>query len=130
MSLDVYLFLEDKNKPAYRGGIFIRRAGEIKEITLTEWRERYPGHAFTWVDIADSDEAGKIEVYSGNITHNLGRMAAEAGIYEALWRPEEKQYTKAEQLIEPLEKGLEKLRSNPDYFKLSTPQMAGVTMRV
>ena len=29
------------------------------------------------------------EVYSANITHNLGLMAEEAGIYQPLWRPEE-----------------------------------------
>ena len=29
------------------------------------------------------------EVYSANITHNLGGMAREGGIYQACWRPEE-----------------------------------------
>ncbi len=29
------------------------------------------------------------EVYISNVTHNLNKMAGEAGIYEALWRPEE-----------------------------------------
>lgn len=28
-------------------------------------------------------------IYDANITHNLGEMAAEAGLYEALWRPAE-----------------------------------------
>jgi hypothetical protein len=32
-------------------------------------------------------EPKKEEMYSANITHNLGDMASEAGIYEALWRP-------------------------------------------
>ena len=32
-------------------------------------------------------EPRREEVYGANITHNLGKMAAEAGIYEALWRP-------------------------------------------
>lgn len=27
------------------------------------------------------------QAYWANITHNLGKMADEAGIYEALWRP-------------------------------------------
>ena len=56
-------------------------------------------------------------VYSSNITHNLGRMAKEAGIYEHLWRPEEIGVTKAEQLIEPLKAGLTLLMSDPDRFK-------------
>lgn len=28
-------------------------------------------------------------VFSANITHNLGEMADKAGIYKALWRPED-----------------------------------------
>ncbi len=28
-------------------------------------------------------------VYDANITHNLGKMAGQAGIYEALWTPQE-----------------------------------------
>lgn len=61
------------------------------------------------------------EVFSQNITHNLGRMAAEAGIYQHLWRPEELEITKAEQLIEPLGVGLELLRSEPERFKALNP---------
>lgn len=57
------------------------------------------------------------EVYSANITHNLGAMADAAGIYEALWRPEEIAVTHARQLIEPLRAGLEKLRSDPAAFE-------------
>jgi len=55
-------------------------------------------------------------VFEGNITHNLGAMAREAGIYEALWRPEEINVTTAEQLIEPLTVGLEKLKADPREF--------------
>jgi len=57
------------------------------------------------------------EVYSDNITHNLGTMANKAGLYYALWRPEEIGKTKAEDIIELLEKGLEDLKSRPEYFK-------------
>jgi hypothetical protein len=39
------------------------------------------------------------EVYSDNITHNLGEMADAAGIYKALWRPEEIGITKAAELV-------------------------------
>ena len=52
-----------------------------------------------------------------NITHNLNRMAQEAGIYKVLWRPEEIGIKKAKQMIKPLEKGLEKLKEDPEYFK-------------
>lgn len=56
-------------------------------------------------------------VYSANITHNLVDMADEAGIYEALWRPDEIGISKAEQLIPLLRKGLELLESDPPRFE-------------
>ena len=56
-------------------------------------------------------------VYDAKITHNLGRMAKEAGIYKHLWRPEEIGITKAAQLIEPLRAGLALMRSDPARFK-------------
>jgi len=62
------------------------------------------------------------EVYWANITHNLGKMAAEAGIYEALWRPEEINVTTAAQLIPLLETGLETLRANPIDYEEFNPE--------
>lgn len=57
------------------------------------------------------------ELFSANITHNLNKMAAEAGIYEVLWRPEEIGITTAGQMIEPLDKGIELLESDPARFE-------------
>jgi len=57
------------------------------------------------------------EVYSANITHNLTKMAEAAGIYEALWRPEEIGITTAGQLIEQLRAGLAKLEADPAYYE-------------
>lgn len=57
------------------------------------------------------------EVYWANITHNLGRMAKEAGIYEALWRPDEQGWTKARNLIHDLQCGLSQLKGEPERFK-------------
>lgn len=57
------------------------------------------------------------EVYAGNITHNLGKMADEAGIYYAMWRPEEIEKTKAGEIIDLLEKGLEDLKARPEHYK-------------
>lgn len=56
-------------------------------------------------------------VYAANLTHNLAKMAYEAGIYKHLWRPDEIGITKAEQLIEPLRVGLALLKSDPERFK-------------
>jgi len=62
------------------------------------------------------------EVYERNITHNLNKMAAEAGIYEHLWRPDELGITKAQQLIKPLRAGLDLLVSDPEHFKVFNPE--------
>lgn len=56
-----------------------------------------------------------------NITHNLNRMATEAEIYEALWRPSEINVQTARDLIDPLTKGLFVLRADPDRFKALNP---------
>jgi hypothetical protein len=57
-----------------------------------------------------------VEVFDANITHNLTTMAHAAGIYTCLWRPEEIGITHAGQLIEPLQRGLERLRAEPSQF--------------
>ena len=55
------------------------------------------------------------------ITHNLGKMAAEAGVYDVLWRPEEIGITTAGELIQPLAEGLERLRSDPAHYEKFNP---------
>lgn len=57
-------------------------------------------------------------VFDCNITHNLTEMASRAGIYDALWRPDEHGYKKAGQIITILREGLTKLEAKPEYFKL------------
>jgi len=57
------------------------------------------------------------EVYWANITHNLGNMAEECGIYKAIWRPEEIGKTKAAEIVEILENGLSDLIKRPDHFQ-------------
>lgn len=56
-------------------------------------------------------------VYRSNLTHNLGKMADAAGIYGALWRPDENGIWTAQELIQPLSEGLAKLIADPDKFK-------------
>lgn len=63
-----------------------------------------------------------VAVYSANITHNLNHMAEAAGIYKALWRPEEIGITKAHQLIEPLTAGLKALKEQPEHFEALNPE--------
>jgi hypothetical protein len=57
------------------------------------------------------------EGFSANITHNLRKMAAEAGIYKHVWRPEEIEITKAGQLIAPLREAIALMRADPERFR-------------
>ena len=68
------------------------------------------------------DGTGKLKpesnmLYSRNITHNLGKMADEAGIYKALWCPEELEIERAGELVPILEKGLAELELSPEKFR-------------
>lgn len=112
MSLDVYLSTPHL-VTRETSGIFVRENGQTKEISRAEWDERNPGHEPC---VAISSEETN-EVYSSNITHNLGAMAEEAGIYKHLWRPEEIGITKAAQLVEPLRAGLALMKSDPPRFE-------------
>ena len=77
------------------------------------------------------------DVYSANITHNLGKMAGEAGLYKALWRPyqlkegynipeddyqaeykfEEENLVRAYEIIPIIEKGLEDMLARPKHYE-------------
>lgn len=58
-----------------------------------------------------------VEVYDANITHNLAEMADKAGVYHALWRPEEKGWKRAKDIIAALEDGLQRLKDNREYYE-------------
>ena len=87
------------------------------------------------------------DVYSSNITHNLGEMAGKAGIYEALWRPhrlkegydipegdhdaeykfEEANLVRAYEIIPIIEKGLEDMKARPKHYeKFNSPNGWGM----
>ncbi len=90
----------------------------------------------TYDDGATLEARGE-EVYSSNITHNLGEMADKAGIYEALWRPyklkddydvpennheaeyefESSNIVFASEIIPLLEGGLKDLKARPEYYE-------------
>lgn len=68
-----------------------------------------------------------VEVYTGNITHNLIEMAEAVSLYIPLWRPEKMGWTKASELIEPLRAGLALLQSDPYRFeKYNSPNGWGI----
>jgi len=57
------------------------------------------------------------ELYTGNITHNLNKMAVECNLYDVLWSPIENGYTVAEEIIDTLELGLNDLKKKPNYYE-------------
>ena len=117
MSLDVYLVVKGVRNIDLGEAIYVREDGVIKQVTRDEWDKRYPDREPVTVNFPDRNE----EVYTANITHNLGKMAGEAGIYQYLWRPDEINIVYAEQLIEPLHIGLILLENNPARFKRFNP---------
>jgi hypothetical protein len=71
-----------------------------------------------YLESAKCEHCGRSdEGFSANITHNLNSMAAEAGIYKIVWRPDEYGITKAKQLIEPLRKAIAEMKADPERFK-------------
>lgn len=66
-------------------------------------------------------------LYNANITSNLGVMARKAGIYEALWKPEEIGAIKARDIIGMLELGLYLMKKEPELFrKFNSPNGWGI----
>jgi hypothetical protein len=81
------------------------------------------------------------EVHWNKITHNLIKMAIEAGLYKALWRPyqliegynipeddddaeyvfERENKVLAKDIIPHLEKGLKELKERPEHYKKFNP---------
>ena len=69
-------------------------------------------------------------VYSANITHNLGKMAAEVKVgidskidlYTILWRPEELNFKFARDIADLLDDGWNILLSDPAKFKKFNPE--------
>jgi len=116
MSLDVYLYMPTPPTASQSGdgsGIFVRENGSTREIPREEWDAKFLGREPVVVAAEPQDN----EVYWSNITHNLGKMADAAGIYYALWRPEEIGITTARQLSELLQDGYSRLLSSPETYR-------------
>ena len=73
-------------------------------------------------------------VYSGNITHNLGKMArevkyglewagvADLSLYDVLWRPDEHGFKLAKDISDLLDIGWNILLSDPEKYKRYNPE--------
>jgi hypothetical protein len=115
MSLDVYLTSATAHiKPRY---VPVREGGTILKMTEIQYLEKYGKPP-----VAIIEEELTNEIFSGNITHNLGKMARAAEIYECLWEPETLGITTAHQLLPHLAKGYSRLFSEPEKFIPLNPE--------
>jgi len=114
MSLDVSLISDIPIKRPPSSGIFIRENGHIVEISEAEWYKRHPDREPVR---APKQDEYTTELYSANITHNLGQMASHAGLYDALWHPEDKGWQYARDIIPTLKQGLAALRQDPEHYR-------------
>ena len=117
MSLSVYLY--ETMPELQESAIYIRESGSVHTITRREWDEKYPG--IEPIVVQEGETRRGEELFYRNITHNLNKMASEAGVYKALWRPEELGIDMAVDLIPLLEAGRRTLVADPDYFKTFNP---------
>ena len=114
MSLDFYLDCDYNAPKEQRSAIFIRRGGRIVEITEQEWQQMNPG-------IKPCKATTRKHTFRANITHNLGPMAKEAGLYDCLWKPNENGLHKAKDVLPHLAHGLANLLTEPERFKKLNP---------
>lgn len=115
MSLDISLYYENHNTDI---AVKDNNGNEI-ELTIDDIRKCYPEAYFINEDY--------IEVFDINITHNLGEMALKAGIYYALWKPEEIHKYQAKDILPILKNGYELLTKYPDFYKkYNSPNGFGV----
>lgn len=69
-----------------------------------------------------------VSVFNWNITHNLGRMAAEVKLsngltlYNVLWRPDEHGITHAHAIVDYLDEGWNILMSDPEHYRQWDPE--------
>jgi len=66
-------------------------------------------------------------LFDANITHNLNKMAEQAGIYACLWHPNDDReeypnYETADLLIPILVEGLNQLRDRYEFFQQFNPK--------
>jgi len=75
------------------------------------------------IDLYITNERGREEiVYDKNITYNLSTMAKEAGLYEAVFDPEDNMYSTASDIIEIVRLGVSDLINRPEHFKTFNPE--------
>src|SRR5712664_168096 len=107
MSLDFYLEADEPRLADSGPRIFVRRNGQNVEISREEWDRLNPGQEL----VTFSGEEETRTLFTANITHNLGKMADEAGLCRCLWRPDENGIRVGSEMIDFLEAGIALLRA-------------------
>ena len=130
MSLDLYVISKEPVKHSGTG-VFVRENGKTKELSQDECKTLFPDYN------CKEQEYENNELWHGNITHNLGKMAEKVSIkiangpeyslYQLLWRPEETGLLGNNQELtfnyaEHIFRALEILKENPDYYKKYNPE--------
>jgi hypothetical protein len=79
-----------------------------------------------WLNVKLFDQHGRYfedkQVFDTNITHNLGKMAKEASLYQVMWRPEEIDIDHARQAQPYLIQGIIKLVERQDEMIELNPE--------
>ena len=117
MSLDVYLTAKEPITKRSTG-VFVRVNGKTKELSPDEVLDRWPEAKVVYEQVTTD------EIFTSNITHNMVEMARKVDVqlYEALWRPEEKGWGKACDIIPILEAGLKRLVGDRKYYEQFNPK--------
>ena len=124
-------FLDAKGRPSVTERVFVIPPGsQIGPITPEQRKALIAGSLVAGVYEKTVDRESAYEKLKGraaaspssapapaNAGGNGRSMAAEAGIYECLWRPDEHGITRASQLIEPLRNGLVVMRADRARFE-------------
>ena len=117
MSLSLWLSEKENRPKSTEEMVPVRERGTIKWYTKAEYREMHP----------DREPVAILNVDCGvlhdiNITHNLTQMAEEAGIYKWMWRVDELGIKSAQELIVPLQMGLDRLLNDPEKYRQYNPE--------
>lgn len=87
-----------------------------------------PDDYYDWDWDEQSDFMRENKLYTRYVTHNLGKMARELGVYEYLWRPDEIGVVQAKQLIKLLGVAIDNIRDRKAHYRTFNPPNGFGTM--
>jgi hypothetical protein len=124
MSLDLTIYSPIPIKKSGTG-VYVRDGGMNKELSLEEVKAWFPGRDLSDIQTSTYETD---ELWSGNITHNLGEMASHVNLecgktlYDLLWRPDENGFNiVTKEYRNFIFEALEKLESSRDILESYNP---------